>query len=68
MELLAGLVKGQQPGTLELRLAQYVKLKLLIIDALAELPLEPAGGHLRFQLITRRYAQGSLLISPNLPA
>jgi DNA replication protein DnaC len=67
MELLGALVKGQQQGTLEVRLAQYAKPKLLIIDELGYLPLEPAAGHLFFQLISRRYEQGSVLISSNHP-
>jgi DNA replication protein DnaC len=67
MELLGSLVKGQQQGTLESRLAQYGKPKLLIIDELGYLPLEPQAGHLFFQLISRRYEQGSVLISSNRP-
>jgi DNA replication protein DnaC len=75
MELLGSLVKGQQQGTLEVRLAQYSKPKLLInrcaegcaYDELGYLPLEPQAGHLFFQLISRRYEQGSVLISSNRP-
>ena len=67
MELLGSLVKGQQQGMLEVRLAQYSKPKLLIIDELGYLPLEPQAGHLFFQLISRRYEQGSVLISSNRP-
>jgi DNA replication protein DnaC len=67
MELLGSLVKGQQQGSLEMRLAQYSKPKLLIIDELGYLPLEPQAGHLFFQQISRRYEQGSVLISSNRP-
>ena len=75
MELLGSLVKGQQQGTLEVRPAQYSKPKLLInrcaegcaYDELGYLPLEPQAGHLFFQLISRRYEQGSVLISSNRP-
>jgi DNA replication protein DnaC len=67
MELLGSLVKGQRQGTLEVRLAQYSKPKLLIIDELGYLPLKPQAGHLFFQLISRRYEQGSVLISSNRP-
>lgn len=67
MELLGSLVKGQQQGTLEVQLAQYSKPKLLIVDELGYLPLEPQAGHLFFQLISRRYEQGSVLISSNRP-
>jgi DNA replication protein DnaC len=67
MELLGALVKAQQLGSLEMRLALYAKPKLLIIDELGYLPLEPAAGHLFFQLISRSYEQGSVLISSNRP-
>ena len=67
MELLGSLVKGQQQGSLEMRLAQYSKPKLLIVDELGYLPLEAEAGHLFFQLISRRYEQGSVLISSNRP-
>ena len=74
-EHIGALVKGQQQGTLEVRLAQYAKPKLLInrcaegcaYDELGYLPLEPQAGHLFFQLISRRYEQGSVLISSNRP-
>ena len=67
MELLGSLVKGQQQGNLEMRLAQYSKPKLLVVDELGYLPLEPQAGHLFFQFISRRYEQGSVLISSNRP-
>lgn len=43
MELLGSLLKAQQQGMLEARLAQYAKPKLLIVDELGYLPLEPQG-------------------------
>ncbi len=39
MELLGALVKGQQQGALEVRLGQYAKPKLLIVDELGYLPV-----------------------------
>lgn len=67
-QLLGSLVKGQQQGTLEVRLAQYSMPKLLIVDNLGYLALEPQAGHVFFQLISRRCEQGSVLISFNRPA
>jgi len=64
-ELIGNLAKAQQQGTLEARLTLYGKPRLLIIDELGYLPLEPHAGHLFFQLISRRYEQGSVLISSN---
>ncbi|WP_443081966.1 ATP-binding protein [Synechococcus sp. BA-132 BA5] len=53
--------------TLEIRLAQCAKPKLLIVNELGYLPLEPAAGHLFFKLISHRYEQGSVLISSKRP-
>ena len=63
--LVAGLVKAHVEGRLEERLAFYAKPKLLIIDELGYLPFEPNAAHLFFQLLTRRYERGSLLITSN---
>lgn len=45
-------------------LARY---DLLIIDEIGYLPIEPDAANLFFQLIARRYEQGSLIITSNLP-
>jgi DNA replication protein DnaC len=50
---------------LEERLAHYAKPKLLIIDELGYLPFEPAAAHLLFQLVSRRYERGSVLVTSN---
>jgi len=63
--LVAGLVKGHAEGRLEERLSFYAKPKLLIIDELGYLPFEPNAAHLFFQLVSRRYERGSLLITSN---
>jgi len=52
-------------GKLEERLAFYSKPKLLIVDELGYLPLETNAAHLFFQLVTRRYERGSMLITSN---
>ena len=41
------------------------KPKLLIVDELGYLPLEPQAAHLFFQLISRRYEKGAMLITTN---
>jgi DNA replication protein DnaC len=41
------------------------KPKLLIIDELGYLPFEPEAAHLFFQLVSRRYERGALLITSN---
>ena len=63
--LVAGLVKGHADGRLEERLSFYAKPKLLIVDELGYLPFEPDAAHLFFQLVSRRYERGSLLLTSN---
>lgn len=63
--LLASLVKAHAEGRLDERLAFYAKPKLLIIDELGYLPFDPNAAHLFFQLVSRRYERGSLLITSN---
>lgn len=50
-----------------MRLAQYAKPKLLIIDEQGYPPFEPQAGHVFFQLISRDDEQESVQISSNRP-
>lgn len=63
--LLATLSKAQQEGRLPDQISYYAKPRLLIIDELGYLPLERQTAHLFFQLISRRYERGSLLLTTN---
>ncbi|MGE5562416.1 MAG: IS21-like element helper ATPase IstB [Bacillota bacterium] len=65
--LVAALAKAHVEGRLEERLGFYAKPKLLIIDELGYLPFEPNAAHLFFQLVSRRYERGSLLLTSNRP-
>jgi DNA replication protein DnaC len=61
----AQLAKAQADGRLEDKLAHFAKPKCLIIDEPGYLPFEPAAAHLFFQLISRRYERGAILITSN---
>ena len=63
--LVAALVKAHGEGRLEEKLGFYAKPKLLIVDELGYLPFEPSAAHLFFQLVSRRYERGSLLLTSN---
>ncbi len=63
--LVTTLVREHAEGKLEQRLAQLAKPKLLIVDEFGYLPFEPAAAHLLFQLVSRRYERGSILITSN---
>ncbi|BCX81616.1 hypothetical protein MIT9_P1194 [Methylomarinovum caldicuralii] len=63
--LMTTLTQAQAQGRLEERLTHYSKPKLLIVDELGYLPFESQAAHLFFQLVSRRYERGSLLITSN---
>ena len=63
--LVASMVKAHSERRLEDRLMGLAKPKLLIVDELGYLPLEPDAAHLFFQLVSRRYEKGAMLITSN---
>lgn len=63
--LITMLAKAESEGQLHDRLGFFAKPKLLIIDELGYLPFEKRSAHLFFQLVSRRYERGSLLITTN---
>lgn len=63
--LVAQLAKGHADGRLEERLTHFAKPKLLIVDELGYLPFEADAAHLFFQLVSRRYERGAMLVTSN---
>jgi len=63
--LLATLARAQAEGKLADQVAFYAKPKLLVVDELGYLPLEKQTANLFFQLVSRRYERGSMLITTN---
>jgi DNA replication protein DnaC len=63
--LLTRLSNAHKKGQLEEELCQISKPKLLIVDELGYLPFEADAAHLFFQLVSRRYEKGSMLITSN---
>ncbi|MCB8840246.1 IS21-like element helper ATPase IstB [Aurantimonas sp. VKM B-3413] len=63
--LVASLAKAHAENRLEERLTHFAKPKLLIVDELGYLPFEPDAAHLFFQLVSRRYERGAMLVTSN---
>ena len=63
--LIAALSKAESDGQLADKLVFYAKPKLLITNELGYLPFEKRSAHLFFQLVSRRYERGSLLLTTN---
>jgi len=63
--MIASLVRYHNENRLEEKLKQLVQPKLLIIDEIGYLPIDPLGANLFFQLVSRRYERGSILLTSN---
>lgn len=63
--LIATLGKALYENRLEERLKLLTQPKLLIIDEIGYIPIDRQGANLFFQLISRRYERGSILLTSN---
>src|SRR5262249_49097479 len=57
--------KALGEGKLEERLKLLSQPQLLIIDEIGYLPIDRQGANLFFQLVSRRYERGSIIITSN---
>jgi DNA replication protein DnaC len=63
--LIATLGKALAEGWLDERLKLLSQSQLLIIDEIGYLPIDRQGANLFFQLVSRRYERGSIIITSN---
>jgi DNA replication protein DnaC len=63
--MIATLTRALTEGRLEDKLKVYTVPRLLIIDEIGYLPIERAGANLFFQLISRRYERGPMILTSN---
>jgi DNA replication protein DnaC len=63
--LIASLTRALTEGRLDDRLKVYTMPRLLIIDEIGYLPIDRAGANLFFQLISRRYERGPMILTSN---
>jgi DNA replication protein DnaC len=63
--MIAALTKAAAEGRLEDKLKFYTVPRLLIIDEIGYLPIERHGANLFFQLISRRYEKGPMILTSN---
>ena len=64
-QMIADLRRAEVNHNLPKRLRVYLKPKVLLIDEMGYLPLDRAGANLLFQLVSRRYEQGSIILTSN---
>jgi DNA replication protein DnaC len=65
LSLIASLSKAYAENRIEESLKFYCQPKLLIIDEIGYIPIDRHGAHLFFQLISRRYERGSMILTSN---
>lgn len=65
-ELIQNLKRARLENRLESRLKHYTKYKLLIIDEIGYLPIDPEDAKLFFQVIDMRYEKRSTIFTTNV--
>lgn len=65
-DLIQNLKRAKLENRLETRLKHYTKYKLLIIDEIGYLPIEPEDAKIFFQLIDMRYEKRSTIFTTNV--
>ena len=63
--LIDKLSKAHGEGRLEEKLKLYTAPRLLIVDEIGYLPIDRLGANLFFQLISRRYERGPMILTSN---
>lgn len=64
-QMMATLTKALAEGRVDERLKLYTVPRLLIIDEIGYLPIDRTGANLFFQLISRRYEKGPMILTSN---
>jgi DNA replication protein DnaC len=63
--LINDLGKAAREGKLDQKMRFFLRAKVLIIDEVGYLPLDPIGATIFFQLISARYERGSIILTSN---
>lgn len=63
--MIATMGKALAEGRLDEKLKVYTVPRLLIIDEIGYLPIDQTGANLFFQLISRRYERGPMILTSN---
>ncbi len=65
IDIINNLAAAQKAGRLVKEVKAYIRPELLIIDELGYLPVDKHGADLLFQIISRRYERGSIVLTTN---
>ncbi|MCJ8503242.1 ATP-binding protein, partial [Desulfatitalea alkaliphila] len=65
VDVINTLAAAQSAGRMKQEIKKYTRPALLVLDELGFLPIDKAGADLLFQVISRRYEQGAMVITSN---
>jgi DNA replication protein DnaC len=65
--LITSLARAHTENRLDDKLKFFCQPKLLIIDEIGYIPIDRLGANLFFQLISRRYEKGAMIMTSNQP-
>jgi DNA replication protein DnaC len=63
--MIAALAEAREAATYSRRLLTYTRPSLLIVDEVGFLPLDAAEASLLFEVVSRRYERGSIILTSN---
>ena len=65
VDIINTLSTAKAMHTLDQALKKYLSVQVLLIDELGYLPIDKQGADLLFQVISKRYERGSILLTSN---
>jgi DNA replication protein DnaC len=65
IDIINTLAAAQSAGRFKADLGKYLKPSILVIDELGYLPIDRKGADLLFQVISKRYERGSIILTTN---
>lgn len=65
IDIINSLAAAQNSGRFKKEMKKYCNPQLLVIDELGYLPVDKKGADLLFQVISKRYEHGSIILSTN---
>ncbi len=65
VDVINTLAAAQNAGRLKQELNKYLKPTLIVLDEIGYLPIDKTGADLLFQIISKRYEQGSIILTSN---
>jgi DNA replication protein DnaC len=64
-DLVRQLQEAERTGRFAKKLQTYLKPSVLVVDEVGYLPLDRASANMVFQLVSRRYERGSIILTSN---